>query len=60
MGVIPLRLRFNRLYELVENMMLRVVEMCHLGWEEGERFGSGGGGCVAWGDELIGECCVAG
>lgn len=54
MGVIPLRVRFNNLYEPVENMMSMVAEMRHLGWGGGLE--SGGGCCVVWGDELIGEC----
>ena len=35
-------------------MMSMVAEMRHLGWGGGLE--SGGGCCVVWGDELIGEC----
>jgi len=45
LGETPLCQRFSRLFELAEDKSISVASMFSLGWEEGVRRGTGGGGC---------------
>lgn len=44
-GDVPLCQHFGRLFDLAENKSISVATLFSLGWEEGVRRGSGGGGC---------------
>jgi len=45
LGEVPLCRRFSRLFDLADNKLITVATMFSLGWEEGVRRGSDGGGC---------------
>lgn len=51
MGDEPFCVRFRRLFELVETRVLKVAEMCQLGWGVRRRSGRGE-------EEMVGESCV--
>jgi len=54
-GDVPLSVRYSLLFDLAENDLCFVADMCQLGWDEGERGGSGEGGYLRGRTTLLGN-----